>query len=101
MPILSLRLYEVRLSIHNDFQVTDRILSGLHIYMAGVGIQQLFILIFIFFAVKLHIVLRRGEGLAKQTQSRALILLYTMYAVLAFVTVRSFIPIMPSMSPID
>jgi len=56
--------------------------------MAGVGIQQIFIVIFVLFAIKLHMVLLRSEGLAKQTQSRALILLYTVYAVLGFVTVR-------------
>lgn len=61
---------------------------GLHIYMAGVGIQQLFILVFIFFATQLHRAILLGKGLDAQTRSCALVLLYTLYAVLALITVR-------------
>ena len=57
--------------------------------MAGVGIQQLFILIFIFFATQLHCVLLMGVGLDKQTRKQALTLLYILYTVLALITVRS------------
>lgn len=55
--------------------------------MAGVGIQQLFIFVFAAFAIQFHRVLLRGEGLSRQTQSKALMLLYTLYAVLALITV--------------
>lgn len=62
--------------------------SGLHIYMIGVGIQQAFILLFIFFAIKFHRTvlsqpLRRVIG---ETKS-ALGLLYTLYTVLILITV--------------
>ncbi|KAK5209966.1 hypothetical protein LTR41_004598 [Exophiala xenobiotica] len=56
--------------------------------MVGVGIQQLFILIFVFFATQLHRVLLRGEGLERHNQKQALRLLYTVYAVLALITLR-------------
>lgn len=85
--ILSLRLYWEDFSIQDSLQVTNRILPGLHIYTAGVGIQQLFIIIFALFAIKLHMVLLRDEGLTQKPKSRALLLLYTLYAVLAMVTV--------------
>ncbi len=67
---------------------------GLHIYMAGVGIQQLFILIFVFFATQLHRALLRGEGLDRHSQKQALRLLYTVYAVLALITVTTRTPLM-------
>ena len=66
---------------------------GLHIYMAGVGIQQLFILVFVFFATQLHRVLLRGNGLDRHSQKQALRLLYTMYAVLALITVTTSPPL--------
>lgn len=66
---------------------------GLHIYMAGVGIQQLFILIFVFFATQLHRALLRGEGLDRHSQKQALRLLYTVYAVLALITVTTRTPL--------
>ena len=62
-------------------------LSGLHIYMAGVGIQQLFILIFTFFAAQIHRAILNGKQLDGSTRSKALLLLYTLYAVLALITV--------------
>ena len=55
--------------------------------MIGVGIQQLFILTFLVFALQLHRVIRRGQGLSYKTRSNALTLLYTVYAVLALITV--------------
>ncbi|KAK5461090.1 hypothetical protein LTS15_003153 [Exophiala xenobiotica] len=71
-----------------DWQDAHDFFLGLHIYMAGVGIQQLFILVFVFFATQLHRVLLRGEGLEQHNQKQALRLLYTVYAVLALITLR-------------
>lgn len=39
---------------HHDFWWSVLILLGLHIYMIGVGIQQGFIFLFLFFAIKFH-----------------------------------------------
>jgi hypothetical protein len=64
--------------------------SGLHIYMIGVGIQQAFILLFIFFAVKFHRTLLSEplRRLISETKS-ALGLLYTIYTVLILITVNA------------
>lgn len=53
--------------------------------MAGVGIQQLFILIFTMYAMSLH---RTILAEKPQHMRKALILLYTLYACLALITVR-------------
>ncbi len=60
--------------------------------MAGVGIQQFFILVFIFFATQFHRTLIRGHGLDGKTKTNALMLLYALYAVLALITVCQMIP---------
>ncbi|KAK5195854.1 hypothetical protein LTR92_004795 [Exophiala xenobiotica] len=75
-------------SAEQESNSVSQTLQGLHIYMVGVGIQQLFILIFVFFATQLHRVLLRGEGLERHNQKQALRLLYTVYAVLALITLR-------------
>ncbi len=58
----------------------DEVLKGLHIYMGGVGLQQASILVLFAMAV----LLRRK---IRVEQKRALPLLYTLYAVLALITV--------------
>ncbi|KAF3056142.1 hypothetical protein CFAM422_012842 [Trichoderma lentiforme] len=69
---------------------TDKVLQGLHIYMAGVGIQQLFILIFCLFALRLLFRVRKESNeKPKLTQlSPAMLLLYTQFVVLALITLR-------------
>lgn len=72
---------------------TDKVLEGLHIYMAGVGIQQLFILIFCLFALRLLLRVRKESNeKAKLTKlSPAMLLLYTQFVVLALISVRIYI----------
>ncbi|KKP01044.1 hypothetical protein THAR02_06866 [Trichoderma harzianum] len=69
---------------------TDKVLQGLHIYMAGVGIQQLFILIFCLFALGLLFRVRKeSNDKAKSTKlSPAMLLLYTQFVVLALISLR-------------
>ncbi|PKK53927.1 hypothetical protein CI102_1176 [Trichoderma harzianum] len=69
---------------------TDKVLQGLHIYMAGVGIQQLFILIFCLFALRLLFRVRKESNeKAKSTKlSPAMLLLYTQFVVLALISLR-------------
>ncbi|KAK4063550.1 hypothetical protein Trihar35433_8258 [Trichoderma harzianum] len=69
---------------------TDKVLEGLHIYMAGVGIQQLFILIFCLFALRLLLRVRKESNeKAKLTKlSPAMLLLYTQFVVLALISLR-------------
>lgn len=63
-------------------------LPDLHIYMAGVGVQQLFILIFLAFAVGFHRVIRMEETLDATTRIRALRLLTVLYVCVALISVR-------------
>ncbi|KAL6787279.1 RTA1 like domain-containing protein [Trichoderma sp. SZMC 28012] len=69
---------------------TDKVLQGLHIYMAGVGIQQLFILIFCLFALRLLFRVRKesNEKPKLAQLSPAMLLLYTQFVVLALITLR-------------
>ncbi|UKZ78764.1 hypothetical protein TrVFT333_006509 [Trichoderma virens FT-333] len=68
----------------------DRVLQGLHIYMAGVGIQLLFILIFCLFALRLLYQLRRPND--KETRSAeqgpGALLLYAQFVALALIALR-------------
>ncbi|KAL4786814.1 RTA1 like protein-domain-containing protein [Aspergillus varians] len=68
----------------NDVSFSDEML-GLHVYMAGVGAQQLFVLMFVVCAISFHrkILRQRRPDLPK-----ALLLLYVLYACLALVTMR-------------
>ncbi|KAL7905195.1 RTA-like protein [Trichoderma velutinum] len=68
----------------------DKVLQGLHIYMAGVGIQLLFILIFCLFALRLLFRVRKQNNeKAKSTKlSSSVLLLYTQFVVLALISLR-------------
>ncbi|KAL8709530.1 MAG: hypothetical protein Q9220_005772 [cf. Caloplaca sp. 1 TL-2023] len=61
------------------------ILLGLHIYMGGVGLQQLFILIFFYIAFRFQQQVKRENP---DKLSQAIWLLYAQYAVLILITVR-------------
>ncbi|MCJ1467018.1 hypothetical protein MMC07_005640 [Pseudocyphellaria aurata] len=64
----------------------DQVLRGVHIYMGGIGLQQAFILVFLFLAVKFH------RGLLRETYTsrtrQALRLLSVLYVALLLITVR-------------
>ncbi|KAL5333718.1 RTA1 like protein-domain-containing protein [Aspergillus crustosus] len=63
----------------------DTMMKGLHIYMGGVGAQQLFVLMFVVCAISFHRkILRQYRSDMKQT----LLLLYVLYACLALITIR-------------
>ncbi|KAG8529744.1 uncharacterized protein KY384_005225 [Bacidia gigantensis] len=62
------------------------IMRGLHVYMGGVGLQQLFIIIFFGLAILFHREMNRD--LPKASRPRPLTLLYVVYSALALVTVR-------------
>ncbi|MCJ1301210.1 hypothetical protein MMC08_004009 [Hypocenomyce scalaris] len=64
----------------------NKVLQGLHIYMIGVGVQQTFALLFLFFVINFHRTLFK-ERLTNET-SRALPMLYAIYAVLTLITTR-------------
>jgi hypothetical protein len=74
-------------TVKNESQ--DKVLQGLHIYMAGVGLQLLFILIFCLFALRLLYQVRRRSGeKTKSTEfSHRVLLLYTQFIVLALIAV--------------
>jgi hypothetical protein len=56
--------------------------------MGGVGFQQAFILVFSFFAVKFHRTILQLARQGVEDISRAMPLLYAVYAVLLLITVR-------------
>ena len=59
---------------------------GIHIYMGGIGFQQLCIFLFLALAVRLHLKLRMQ--LPSPDRSRGLLLLYIEYIVVLLITVR-------------
>jgi hypothetical protein len=72
----------------------------LHIYMIGVGVQQIFILLFFCFAIKFHrIVLRNGRESNPRNLQSPLTLLYILYVVLTLITV-SITPALPLFCPV-
>ncbi|KAF7958870.1 hypothetical protein EAE96_002399 [Botrytis aclada] len=72
----------------SDNATTSEILDGLHVYMVGVGIQQFFIFVFLFFAFKFHQTLRDQSRRNLHTPRQAWRLLYTLYAVILLITIR-------------
>ncbi|KAF8850075.1 hypothetical protein BDZ45DRAFT_809419 [Acephala macrosclerotiorum] len=74
-------------SASGNNESTSNVLKGLHIYMAGVGIQQAFILVFFVFAIKFHRTYLAERSQIK-TSNSPLPLLYTLYAVLILITIR-------------
>lgn len=63
-------------------------LRAIHVYMGGIGMQQGFIVLFLFLAIRFHVVM--GRGRAQSTTAtlngwRPLVLV--LYASLAFITV--------------
>ncbi|OAA59756.1 RTA-like protein [Niveomyces insectorum RCEF 264] len=64
-----------------------QVLRALHVYMAGVGIQLLFILICCAFGVKLFFTIR-AESAGRRNARPAFALLYTQFAVLLLVVIR-------------
>ena len=73
-------------SASGDHVPTSQVLRGLHVYMVGVGIQQVFIFCFCYLAFRFH------QNLNSQPHSvqiiRAKTLLYVLYLVLTLITVR-------------
>ena len=76
-----------KLSKLQKILVTKRltIKADLHIYQGGVALQQLFIFVFVAASIKFHRTFARESPTEKKAQ--ALLLLYTVYAVLALITV--------------
>ncbi|KAH6879318.1 RTA1 like protein-domain-containing protein [Alternaria rosae] len=69
-------------------QANQQVLNAIHIYMGGVAVQQLFILIFFFYAIKFHRTVLRQILEGMEDASSALPLLYGIYAVLLLITIR-------------
>ncbi|KAH8698611.1 RTA1 like protein-domain-containing protein [Talaromyces proteolyticus] len=65
----------------NDY---NAVMTGIHIYMGGIGIQQFFILVFFFFAFNFHRTMNREGGNPRM----AYMLLYALYFALLMITVR-------------
>ncbi|KAF5878265.1 putative rta1 domain-containing protein [Botrytis fragariae] len=75
-------------SASGDNATSSQILDGLHVYMGGVGIQQFFIFVFLFFAFKFHQTLRDQSRRSCHTPRQAWSLLYALYAVILLITIR-------------
>lgn len=74
-------------------------MGGLHIYMIGVGVQQAFILLFSVLLVRLHRRLLNEAPRAEVT--RAIRLLYIVYAVLTLITIRIIFRLVEYSSGLD
>ena len=61
-------------------------LLGIHIYMGGIGFQELCILLFLALAVRYH--LKVKQQAPSQQRSTGLLMLYVLYAVVGLITVR-------------
>jgi hypothetical protein len=74
----------------------DSIMRGVHIYMAGIGLQELFILIFASISIKFHLIMRQHEKSLADTSNQILDgrprnwkwLLYAVYSSLVLITIR-------------
>ncbi|KAK3725926.1 hypothetical protein LTR37_000074 [Vermiconidia calcicola] len=66
----------------------SEVLKDLHIYMAGVGVQQFFILVFLACAIQFHRTILQERKLNGVTKSKAMTLLYTLYTCLVLITMR-------------
>lgn len=64
----------------------SQVLRDLHIYQGGVALQQMFIFLFVAASIKFHRTFARESPPEKKAQ--ALRLLYTVYTVLALITLR-------------
>lgn len=69
-----------------DNLTPTQIMRGIHIYMGGIGLQQIFIFIFLFLAYKFH--MEMLHDLPKSEQPPVLHLLYAVYAALTLITIR-------------
>lgn len=68
-------------------EILANIVPAIHIYMGGVGVQQFFILVFLFFAIQFHRNILQQLRQGVEEVSSALPLLYAIYAVLMLITV--------------
>ena len=71
----------------SSYSFQSDVYLGLHVYMGGVGFQQLFIFFFVYIAFKFQQEVRRERS---GKTSRALLLLYIEYAVLILITVSPY-----------
>ena len=69
-----------------DNLTDDKILRGLHIYMVGIGLQQVFIICFLALVFRFHRQMNLDMSMA--SKSRPLALLYVIYTVLVLITIR-------------
>ncbi|MCJ1278200.1 hypothetical protein MMC21_006015 [Puttea exsequens] len=69
-----------------DNLTKEQIDRGLHIYMGGVGLQQIFIFFFLGLAIQFQKQMRRETPM--QDRPKATQLLYTLYGVLTLITIR-------------
>ena len=71
---------------------TDAVMAGIHVYMAGIGIQEFFILIFLWLAISFHrrtlFLEKSGALVTVQLNPRWRPLLYTLYTTLGLITIR-------------
>ncbi|QKX61007.1 uncharacterized protein TRUGW13939_08153 [Talaromyces rugulosus] len=69
-------------------QANQKVLNAIHIYMGGIAVQQFFIVVFFFFAIKFHRIILEQVRQGVHGVSSVLPLLYAVYAVLLLITTR-------------
>lgn len=83
---------------------SDTIKTGLNIYMAGIGSQEFFIVVFLGLMADFHRKALRLDQLSEITETKKRSwkgLLYALYAVLAFISVRNHLTFFPGNSTSD
>ena len=73
-------------SIASGQHSLQKALLGIHIYMGGIGFQQLCIFLFLAIAIRFHLKLR--QQLPSHERKTGLVLLYIEYAVVLLITIR-------------
>lgn len=92
LDVVSFVIQIVGGSMGSDDQPVEQIMKGVHIYMGGIGLQEFFIVVFLIFAAKFQVELlhleRVGVLPGPNNKGDWRRLLFTIYAVLALITVR-------------
>jgi RTA1 like protein len=91
LDIVSFIVQAIGGDMANPGSDSSTIMTGVHIYMGGIGLQEFFILVFLTLAVRFHIQMQRVErtdGLYGTPKGQWRKMIYALYASLIFITVR-------------
>jgi hypothetical protein len=79
----------------------ESVMLGIHVYMGGIGLQELFILIFLSLAIMFHRRMLRGGEIITGAKPSWKPLLYALYASLGLITIRIIFRLVQYSSGVD